>query len=253
MPISMLPDDLGRWLLGALLAVCGSVVGSFTCTFAMRHSEGRRWLRGRSACDGCERGLAYYETIPILSYVAKLGKCSSCSSNISWLHPVSELWGAAIAASIFEAGLTYSGFVTASTAFVLLFAAVSDILTLRIPNLASLTVAGLGAASALVHQRFLASVLLGVTLYAALILCRFILRSAQRRDSFGGGDIKLMAGLAIGLGPVGFWPAAATASGLALAWLMCRTPLRNLNNRQLPFAPFLGLGWGAAVVSGLSS
>lgn len=45
----------------------------------------------RSHCPKCNHKIAWYDNIPVLSYVLLLGKCRHCKKHISWQYPVVEL------------------------------------------------------------------------------------------------------------------------------------------------------------------
>lgn len=67
----------------------GLIFGSFTNVLILRH--GTRALDGRSSCPKCGRVLAWYELLPVLSWLMLRGKCSSCRASISVQYPVVEL------------------------------------------------------------------------------------------------------------------------------------------------------------------
>lgn len=72
----------------ALLFLFGSAIGSFINVIALRfREEGRIWDRrivgGRSHCADCKKTLAWYELIPMLSFLIQAGRCRSCRKPIS--------------------------------------------------------------------------------------------------------------------------------------------------------------------------
>jgi leader peptidase (prepilin peptidase)/N-methyltransferase len=44
-----------------------------------------------SRCPSCQQKLAWYWNIPVLSFLALLGRCRYCKSKISWRYPMLEL------------------------------------------------------------------------------------------------------------------------------------------------------------------
>lgn len=46
---------------------------------------------GRSYCPKCRKQIAWYDNIPVLSFLALRGKCRHCSQKISFQYPVVEL------------------------------------------------------------------------------------------------------------------------------------------------------------------
>jgi leader peptidase (prepilin peptidase)/N-methyltransferase len=68
----------------------GLAIGSFINVAIDRIPRGKP-LDGRSACDGCGRQLKFLELVPVLSYIALRGRCSSCGAAIGARTPLLEL------------------------------------------------------------------------------------------------------------------------------------------------------------------
>jgi leader peptidase (prepilin peptidase)/N-methyltransferase len=79
------------YLIAAFLFVCGLFFGSFLNVVADRLWNGEPIVRGRSHCEHCNKPLAWYELIPVLSFLLQQGKCSKCKAKLSWWYPFSEL------------------------------------------------------------------------------------------------------------------------------------------------------------------
>lgn len=71
-------------------SLLGLIVGSFLNVAILRYNTGAS-LGGRSGCFSCGHGLAWYEMIPVASYLALRGRCKHCGSKISKQYPVVEL------------------------------------------------------------------------------------------------------------------------------------------------------------------
>ena len=68
----------------------GLIIGSFlNCLIWRLHSKESIW--GRSYCPKCRKQIAWYDNIPVLSYLILSGKCRKCHKIISWQYPVVEL------------------------------------------------------------------------------------------------------------------------------------------------------------------
>ncbi|MFA4834327.1 MAG: prepilin peptidase, partial [Patescibacteria group bacterium] len=68
----------------------GLVIGSFlNCLIWRLHKEEGMW--NRSYCPLCQKQIAWYDNIPILSFILLGGKCRHCGKPISWQYPVVEL------------------------------------------------------------------------------------------------------------------------------------------------------------------
>jgi len=90
-----------NYLLPAFFFIFGSIIGSFLNVVILRYNTGRSAVSGRSGCFSCGRELRWYENIPIISFIVLRGKCSSCSSKISWQYPLVEFSTAVLFLSIF--------------------------------------------------------------------------------------------------------------------------------------------------------
>lgn len=77
-------------LVGIFLFVLGAAFGSFGNVLLLRMPESES-VNGRSHCPHCGRILSAWELIPILSFVALRGRCSSCHKPIAWQYPLIEI------------------------------------------------------------------------------------------------------------------------------------------------------------------
>ena len=79
-------------MLEALVAfVFGLLIGSFLNVCVYRLPLDLSVVRPRSYCTACERTIAWYDNVPLLSYALLRGKCRHCQSRISARYPVVEL------------------------------------------------------------------------------------------------------------------------------------------------------------------
>jgi len=90
---------------------------------------GRRVIGGRSACRHCKRILAWYELIPLLSFVIQLGKCRACGSRISIQYPIVEFLAGSLVTLVafyfFDfKRLTYVNYLLSGESFVLWIAVI---------------------------------------------------------------------------------------------------------------------------------
>src|SRR3989338_10801374 len=76
-------------LLVLLAAALGLLVGSAVNAFVLRTKNGLP-LMSRSKCIRCVEPIAWYDAVPVLSYVALRGRCRRCSAGIEWQYPAVE-------------------------------------------------------------------------------------------------------------------------------------------------------------------
>src|SRR3989344_1100766 len=73
--------------LGFLFLIIGATYGSFLNMLLWRLPQGLT-LGGRSQCPKCKAQIAWYDLVPILSYLILRGRCRACQGNIDrryWL------------------------------------------------------------------------------------------------------------------------------------------------------------------------
>jgi len=69
----------------------GLAFGSFLNVCATRWPEEESIAKGRSHCRSCSRTLAWWENIPLASWIALRGRCRTCHASIGWRYPLAEL------------------------------------------------------------------------------------------------------------------------------------------------------------------
>ena len=104
-------------MLIAAFVVAGLLIGSFLNVVIARVPERRSLWSPGSACPGCGAAIAWYDNIPILSFLALRARCRACSAPILWRYPIVE----AITAGLFAtAALRFGATVEAGVAAALL-------------------------------------------------------------------------------------------------------------------------------------
>jgi prepilin signal peptidase PulO-like enzyme (type II secretory pathway) len=69
--------------------VLGASVGSFVNVLALRHHTGRT-LSGRSHCAACNATIAWYDLVPVVSFLLLAGRCRACHSRLSPRYLLAE-------------------------------------------------------------------------------------------------------------------------------------------------------------------
>ncbi|HEY6106056.1 MAG TPA: prepilin peptidase, partial [Anaeromyxobacteraceae bacterium] len=87
-------DDPGlailRPLAAAWAACLGAVVGSFLNVVVARLPRGESVVSPRSRCPRCGAAIAWYDNVPLLSWVLLRARCRACRAGISWRYPLVE-------------------------------------------------------------------------------------------------------------------------------------------------------------------
>jgi len=98
------------YALSLLIFLFGLTVGSFlNCVIFRLDIRGKSALTGRSFCLYCKHKLAWFDLIPVISFLALRGKCRYCHKKISWQYPLVELFTALLFVLIFDLCFPISG------------------------------------------------------------------------------------------------------------------------------------------------
>jgi leader peptidase (prepilin peptidase)/N-methyltransferase len=93
-------------ILGTIFAgLLGLAFGSFLNVCLSRWPAGESIVRPRSHCCHCNRTLAWWENVPLLSWLTLRGRCRTCRAWIGWRYPLVELAVGALWAVQVEQGL----------------------------------------------------------------------------------------------------------------------------------------------------
>ena len=225
--------------LAAFTLAPGLVLGSFLNVVATRLPLRRSVVTPRSACPGCGTAIAWYDNLPVLSYLLLRGRCRACRSPIGIVYPLVELVTALLlAACVLAFGLTPRAAVAGLFCAVLVVISAIDLKHRIVPNRIVLPAAAvvLAAQTAISPSPEWAIGGFGAALFllvAALVYPR----------GMGMGDVKLALLLGAMLG-------RTVPVALMLGMLAALVPAVVLLARHgsaarklaLPFAPFLSLG-----------
>ena len=230
--------------------VLGASVGSFMNVCVSRLPHGESLVRPRSKCPGCGGPIAWYDNIPLLSWLLLRGRCRQCRESISVQYPVVELVTAAIWVGMaLLYGPTWRSLQGSILFSLLLTISLIDARHYLIPDALSLGGLGAGLALALLPgPPSILTALIGAALGFGVLLAVGVLGEwVFKKPAMGGGDIKMMAMVGAFLGPAG---AMLTIFLGALAGTIVFAPLSLKTKKEVPFGVFLGLGAAIAFLFG---
>jgi leader peptidase (prepilin peptidase)/N-methyltransferase len=195
--IELPPIGLGVVLTG-YAALLGAALGSFlnVCILRWGAEPKQSVVHPPSRCPRCGRGLAWYDNIPVVSWLVLRGRCRGCAEPISIQYPLVELATAVIWGYFaWRHGLSMEALRNAVFGTLLLGIAMTDAREYIIPN--EFTYGGMGLALLLSipgGPRELLDSLHGIIFGAGLLYLIGALGSfIARRDAMGGGDVAMMA------------------------------------------------------------
>lgn len=77
-------------MISFFVFIFGLCIGSFINCLVWRLYNDES-LMNRSCCPACRQQIAWYDNVPVLSFMFLLGKCRHCRKPISWQYPIVEL------------------------------------------------------------------------------------------------------------------------------------------------------------------
>jgi leader peptidase (prepilin peptidase)/N-methyltransferase len=230
--------------------VLGASVGSFMNVCVSRLPRGESLVRPRSKCPGCGGPIAWYDNIPLLSWILLRGRCRQCRQPISIQYPAVELVTAAMWVGMAMLyGPTWRSLQGSILLSLLLTISLIDARHYLIPDALSLGGLGAGLALALLPgPPSILTSLIGAALGFGVLLAVGVLGEwVFKKPAMGGGDIKMMAMVGAFLGPAG---AMLTIFLGALAGTIVFAPVSLKTKKEVPFGVFLGLGAAIAFLFG---
>jgi leader peptidase (prepilin peptidase)/N-methyltransferase len=225
----------------------GLALGSFLNVVAARVPLNRSVVSPPSACMSCGERIAWYDNVPVVSWILLRGRCRHCGAGIPWVYPAVELTTAALVGGcVLAFGVGLDALVAAFFCAVLVVVSATDLAHRIIPNRVVLpaTAVVLAAQTALHPSPQWALGALGASgflLVAALVY----------PAGMGMGDVKLALLMGAMLGRL-------VPVALMLGMLLALVPSIVLLARHgsaarkmgIPFGPFLALGSVIALFSG---
>lgn len=223
--------------------IIGAVMGSFFHVVATRLSNDESIIKPGSHCPKCNHYLKWYENIPIISYLLLRGKCSKCKSKIPLSYIVVEIVTGLLYAACYHSfkfsfdliiALTFvSTLVTVIVSDIEYMIILDEVLIFSTLLLAILYIFGKGLEVAAYH------IYSGVGAFLAMYAIKWIGDKAFKKESLGGGDIKLMFlfGMVLGL-PMSICTIfLATFIAFPVALIILFSDKENI----IPFGPFLSM------------
>lgn len=237
-------EQIWTAFLSFWLAVSGAVLGSFLdCAASRWAEEDPHPFAGRSRCASCGHVLGARDLVPVFSFLLRRGRCRWCGEKI----PAECLWAELAGAAAFVCvgvrfGLCPELGQWLMFTFLLLALSLTDWAKRIIPDKLLLALAanravwffvlGHGAREALETVKALA-------VPAALLALVLAIEKLLDREAMGGGDVKLLAVLALYLGWAELFLTLLAGCLLGLLWAALTG---GKTGTAMPFGPFLAAG-----------
>jgi len=235
-----------------MAAVFGLLIGSFLNVCIYRWPRDLSVVRPRSRCPACATPIAWFDNLPVVSYLVLGGQCRDCRSPISPRYPIVE----ALTAILFG-WFVYRYGVTPEAARWCIFTALlitlgfADAETRILPDeftlgglLAGLLFAAAVPGSASRFASLGASLLGAVIPSGSLWLGGVLYKQIRHKEGLGFGDVKMTAMIGAFLGLQGALLTLVIGSTLGsiigLAYLAITK--KDADSYELPLGTFLAAG-----------
>ena len=248
-------------IMTVLAGAFGLAVGSFLNVCIDRLPRGESIATGRSHCDGCSRQLSARELVPVISYLVRKGRCSSCGAQIPRRVPfVETATGLAFAGMYYAYGPTGTFLLLAAYATILIVVFVIDLEHGLILNKVVVPALALALAVAtIVPPQWLGTIgphpIVSALIGAGTGFLFLFLVALASRGGMGWGDVKFAAFMGAATGfpliMVALFGGVVIGGVTGIVLLVLR---RKGRKETIPFGPFLAVGtmiallWGQTIL-----
>jgi leader peptidase (prepilin peptidase)/N-methyltransferase len=252
----------------------GLIIGSFLNVCIHRWPRNRSVIRPRSHCVRCRKRIAWYDNIPVASFVILRGRCRHCGRRISWRYPLVELLtGAVFFAIVLQMGPTLAAAKYCVFAAILIGLIFSDLekrllpdeltkggiviglifaIFVPVPDITAGAILWLAGVEDLGAWKSVAESVLGALLPAFFLWGGgWLYQRIRHREGLGLGDVKLIAmvGSFLGLRGALVTLVLGSISGSLIGYSYIKLTGKDTATYELPFGSFLGAAGLVAVVA----
>lgn len=233
--------------------ILGLLMGSFFTVVGSRLPRGEAFITNRSYCDKCHHELSLLDMIPLISILFLRGRCRYCKAKIDELSSYMEFFtGILFALAFYAFGFSWNLLVALGIVAMLIIISVSDISYLIIPDEVLIFFSGFFLILKCLSDGVVASlisIVSGICLFSIMYLIMIIGNFLFKKESLGGGDIKMMFVFGIVLNPILGLIAIFLGSFLALP--VSLFVLMKKHENLVPFGPFLLISFAFLFFTGI--
>lgn len=241
-------------LFAISVTILGALCASFVGVIVERVNTGASWTNDRSRCDACATTLTPRDLVPVVSWILSRGACRTCGSRIPVRHALIELLTAlAFLSAFLVIGPVLSLGIFFLALLVLLFIVLYDMRHTIVPMgpvavfiLLALVFRVLSAGDSMTLGL---SILVAGIAASVFLLCHVL--SGGR--AMGLGDAPAILGLSFLVGPANVLPGVLFSFWIGALYgvvVLMTTPKGHRMGIEVPFVPFLALGFLLAYLTG---
>ena len=226
------------------LFILGSVFASFIHVYVTRTINGESIVKPRSHCPKCNHVLKWYELVPVISYIVQKGRCTKCDSKIGMDSFLAEIMTGLLFVVVYIIyGFSYEtllGFVIVLTLVSICISDFRNMIILDSTLVTSVLLTYLIIFLILGLRGIYKSFLYGIFAFVLLFVIKILGDAMFKRESLGGGDIKLAFLMGSILPYNLFLFAILIGSCIALPYACIVTNIKKTS--EFAFGPFLVIG-----------
>jgi leader peptidase (prepilin peptidase)/N-methyltransferase len=236
-----------------MMFIFGTCFGSFYNVVGYRTPRNMSIIKPNSHCTTCNHELNIKDLFPILSYIFLKGKCRYCGAKVGLFYPIFEtITGLLFSLCYLKYGFSLDLIVALVFVSMSLIIIISDYQTMIIPDSVLIVSSILILCIDFINVGPLKTgyaILNGVIAFICMYLLKLCGDFLFKKESMGGGDIKLMFVFGLVLG----WPTAILAIftssfiGLPASFIM----VAKSDSHEIPFGPFLVIAAMILMLSGI--
>ena len=233
-----------NYLFCIFFLLLGMILGSFYNVVGWRLPKGESIIYPPSHCPNCNHQLKILDLIPIFSFILQRGKCRYCKNKIAWYYPVFEfLCGIVFMLCYLVFGITTELLKALTFVSMLIIIMVSDFNYMIIPDEVLLFFGCLLALEIGIidgYKVLISSLINGLIAFVVMYLLKTLGDFMFKKESMGGGDIKLMFifGLVLGAPLAIISIFIGSLVGLPISLIL----LSKNSEHIVPFGPYLSIG-----------
>lgn len=228
-------------------------IGSFINVVIYRLPNHISLVTPPSHCPKCNHKLAWYDNIPLFSYIMLRGRCRYCKEKISPQYFIVEILTASLATIVFlYLGLSFNSLVGILLVYLLIPLSIIDIKYQIIPDSINIGIIIVGIIGFIVNSPSYEGIitinwiskLIGFGVAALITLLFIALSKLLKKELIGGGDLKLLLSISLIVG----WQQLLIIIFLSsLLVLIIGVPFGSKinkyreNPKQIPFGPYLSI------------
>jgi prepilin signal peptidase PulO-like enzyme (type II secretory pathway) len=224
--------------------ILGTCLGSFYACIGYRIPNKISTVKPNSFCPNCKTPLKWYMNIPLFSFIYLKGKCAFCKEKISRLYIITELLtGILFTASYIYFGISKELFISLTLISVLAVTMITDLKYLYISDrviVLSIIIELITYMIYLNKKDITYLIISAITMFGIMYAIKLLGDFVFKRESLGGGDIKLMLLVGLTLGIIDAVTSLLISSTLALIFSIII--MKKNEEKIVPFGPFLIIG-----------